>query len=78
MTAHTKAKLAFVVWLVTFPVVACGPALSSNDLIGFLLGGFAGVLLGSLLFLPWIVGVGVLYLVMRLTEDPRPPYPPTR
>lgn len=73
-SSHQKLKLAFAVWLVAFPVVACGPAfVGSGDLVGFLLGGFTGLVLGSAFFIPWIVGVGVLYLLMRLTEDPRPP-----
>lgn len=79
MTTHSKLKLGFIAWLVAFPIIACGPALAgSDDLVGFLLGGVTGLVLGSVFFLPWIVGVGVLYLLLRLTEDPRPPYRPGR
>lgn len=79
LSTHTKVKLAFVVWLVALPIISCGPALSSDSIGGFLLGGFTGILFGSVLFIPWIVGVGVLFVVMRLTEEPRrsgPPGPP--
>jgi hypothetical protein len=79
VTTHHKLKLGFLGWLVAFPVIACGPALAgSDDLLGFLFGGFAGLVLGSVFFVPWIVGVGLLYLLMRLTEDRRPPPAPGR
>jgi hypothetical protein len=76
LTTNLKVKLIFVIWLVAFPLISCGPALASHSIVGFLFGGFVGILLGSVLFVPWLVGIAVLYLVMRLTEEPRAPGPP--
>jgi hypothetical protein len=73
LTLNQRLKLALVVWVVALPVVACGPALlARGDLLAFLLGGASGLLFGSVLFVPWLVGVGVLYLLVRLTDVPPP------
>lgn len=73
MTRHQKLQLALAIWIVAFPVIACGPAIANRgDLIGFILGGFTGLLFGSALFFPWIVGIAALYVLVRLTEEPPP------
>jgi hypothetical protein len=74
LTLNQRLKLVLVVWVVAWPLVACGPAfLAGGDLLGFVLGGFTGLVFGSVLFVPWLVGVGVLYLLVRLTDVPPSP-----
>jgi hypothetical protein len=68
---NQRLKLVLVIWIVAWPLLACGPALlTRGDALGFILGGFTGLLFGSVLFVPWLVGVGVLYLLVRLTDEP--------
>ena len=67
---HRVLRAALTIWLVAYPVVSCGPALA-----GVAVGGTSGgltvltaLLVGSVLWWPWIVGVIVLGLLALLTK----------
>ena len=77
MTTNTKWRIALVLWAIAFPVISCGPAIAGDGLVGTLAGGFLGVILGSVLLVPWIVGLVVLGAIVYLT-NPRGSGPPGR
>ena len=67
---HRVIRLLFTIWLIAYPVVACTPVLLGAAAGGA--GGGAAViggwLAGSVLFLPWIVGIVVLGFLAVLTR----------
>ncbi len=82
MTANSWLKIILVLWVLGFLLLACGPAIAADGIGGTLIGGAFGLLLGSVLFVPWIVGVGVLVVLIWLTkprgQDGRDRYPDDR
>ena len=72
MTLNAKLRVAFVGWLVAFPLISCAPVLLGDGAVGTLIGGFFSLVLGSVLLVPWIVGLLVLGLLVLFT-DQRPP-----
>ncbi len=68
MSTNSWLKVILALWVVGFLVVACSPAIAADGIGGTLIGGAFGLLLGSFLFVPWILGVGVLLLLIWLTK----------
>jgi len=68
MSTNSWLKVILALWVLGFLVVACGPAIAANGIGGTLIGGVIGGAFGLFLFIPWIIGVGILLLLMRLTE----------
>lgn len=74
MSTNAWLKVILALWVLGFLVVACGPAIAADGIGGTLVGGIFGALLGTFLFVPWIVGVGILLILIWLTnprERPR-------
>ncbi len=65
-------RLLLAIWAVAFPVISCGPILLgvNEGATGALVGGIAGLILGSVLFGPWIVGLILLGIGVYLTRPP--------
>jgi hypothetical protein len=62
--------LLLTIWLVAYPVVSCTPVLL-GAIAGGTRGGSAvlgGLLAGSFLLIPWLVGILVLGLLALLTR----------
>ncbi len=82
MTTNSWLKVILALWVLGFLVVACGPAIAADGIGGTLIGGAFGLLLGSVLFVPWLVGVGILIVLIRLTKPrgrtPEQRYPDRR
>ncbi len=68
MTTNSWLKVILVLWVLGFVVLACGPAMAADGIGGTLIGGAFGLLLGSVLLVPWIVGVGILIVLIWLTK----------
>ncbi|MDQ3406745.1 MAG: hypothetical protein M3472_01100, partial [Chloroflexota bacterium] len=66
MTTNSWLKVILVLWVLGFVVLACGPAIAADGIGGTLIGGAFGLLLGSVLLVPWIVGVGILIVLIWL------------
>jgi hypothetical protein len=73
VTANAKARIALVVWAIAFPVISCGPAVAGDGVPGTILGGLLGLALGSVLFVPWVIGLVVLGALVFLTNRGRTP-----
>jgi hypothetical protein len=70
MTTNAKLRIALAIWAIAFPVVSCGPAVLADGITGTILGGLFGLVLGSVLLVPWLIGLAVLGTLVYLT-DPR-------
>jgi hypothetical protein len=67
---HRIIRLLLMVWLIAYPVISCGPILLGAA-AGGTSGGYAalgGLIMGSVLLVPWLVGVVVLGLLALLTR----------
>jgi hypothetical protein len=67
---HRLLRLVFSIWLIAYPVIACVPTIA-----GMAAGGtsgswqvLGGLLVGSVLLVPWLVGLLVLGLITLLTR----------
>ena len=63
---NTILRVVLAVWVVGYLVIACGPIFSGD--IG---AGGLGLLVGSVLFVPWLVGILVLAIFVWLTGPRR-------
>lgn len=67
---HRIIRLLLTIWLVAYPAVSCAPIVIGSAAGGS--GGGAailtGLLAGSVLLIPWLVGVLVLGLLALLTR----------
>ena len=68
---NTRLKLILVIWLVAYPVVACGPMILTEGGLSGMIGNFIGLTLGGLLFVPWLIGLVVLGALVWLTSQGR-------
>lgn len=68
MSTNSWLKVILTLWVLGFLVIACGPAIAADGIGGTLIGGAFGLLLGSVLFVPWVIGVGILILLIWLTN----------
>lgn len=69
MSTHSWLRLILVLWVVGFLIISCGPAFAGDGIVGTLAGGAIGLVLGSVLFVPWLIGVGVLLVLIWLTSE---------
>jgi hypothetical protein len=76
MSGNTILRILLAIWVVGYLAISCGPFLSQlDDGIGAtLVAGLFGLVLGSALFVPWIVGVVILVGLVVLTNPRRPRY----
>ena len=68
--AHRVLRLAFTIWLIAYPVIACVPTLA-GAVSGGTAGGYTaigGLVVGSVLLVPWLIGILVLGLLTLLTR----------
>ncbi len=71
MSTNSWLRVILAIWVIGFLVIACGPALAGDGIVGTLAGGAIGLVLGSVLLVPWLLGVGVLLVLIRLTNPAR-------
>jgi hypothetical protein len=67
---HRIIRLLLTIWLVAYPIVSCTPVLLGS-IAGGAKGGnavVAGVLVGSFLLTPWLVGILILGLLALLSR----------
>jgi hypothetical protein len=62
---NTLLRILLLVWVFGYLLVSCAPLLGANVFVGTL-----GLLIGIVLFIPWLVGVIVL-AVLVLATNPR-------
>ena len=67
---HQVLRLLLTIWLIAYPVIACGPVLIGSAAGGSSGGAaaLAGLLVGGVLLWPWLVGVLVLGLLTVLSR----------
>jgi hypothetical protein len=63
---NTILRLVLAVWTIGFLVISCGPMFSGDAGAGGL-----GLLVGGVLFVPWLVGILVLGIFVWLTNPRR-------
>ena len=56
-------RIILLVWVLGYLIVACGPILT-----GHAVAGVAGLLVGGVLLVPWLIGVLVLVILVWLTN----------
>jgi hypothetical protein len=71
MSNNGWLRLILVLWVVGYLLVACGPAIVADGISGTLIGAALGLVLGSVLFAPWVVGVVVLIGLIWYTDPGR-------
>jgi hypothetical protein len=64
---NTILRLVLLLWVLGYLLVSCGPLFN-----GGLGAGLLGVLVGGVLFVPWLLGVVVLAVLVLLTNPGRP------
>ncbi len=69
MRTNSWLRLILVLWVVGFLIISCGPALAGDGIVGTLAGGAIGLVLGSVLLVPWLIGLAVLLVLIWLTSD---------
>jgi hypothetical protein len=67
---HQVLRLALMIWLVAYPIVSCGPVIGGAAAGGTTgsITALTGLMVGGLLWWPWIVGIMVLGLLALLTR----------
>jgi len=68
MSTNAWLKVIFVVWVLGFLVLACGPAIAADGIGGTLIGGAFGLILAGALGIPWVLGVALLLFLIWLTN----------
>jgi hypothetical protein len=71
MSTNGWLKLLLVLWVAGYLLLACGPAIAMEGIGGTLIGAVFGLLLGSALFVPWLVGLVVLIALVWFTGNSR-------
>jgi hypothetical protein len=64
---NTGLRLLLVLWILGYIAVACAPMVTGD--VG---SGLAGLLVGGILFVPWLVVLIVLLALVWLTSSPTP------
>lgn len=68
-TANRILRWALGLWAVAFPVMSCSPMLIGGSSTGAAAAtGLGSLVLGAVLFFPWIVGVIVLGVLVLITR----------
>ena len=67
---HDFLRVLLVIWAVGYPVVSCAPLLICvrEGAGGALVGSVIAIILGSALFVPWVVGLVILGLGVYMTR----------
>lgn len=62
---NTLLRVLLLVWILGYLFVSCGPLLSGDFILGTItaLGGIA-------LFFPWVIGIVILAILIRVTNPP--------
>ena len=68
MTTNRWLKVITAIWVIGYFVVACGPAIAADGIVGSILGAGIGLALGGALFVPWVVGLALLIGGIYLTR----------
>lgn len=66
-------RVLLAIWVVAYPVLACGPLLTGNPLMAGL-----GLFAGAVFLVPSLVGTLVLAVLVWLTNPPRTERSPGR
>lgn len=71
MTTHRALQVALVVWALVLPVVACTPALLSEQDVAVALSALFALGVFWIFFAPWLIGLVALGLGVYLTSPSR-------
>ena len=63
---NTGLRILLLIWIVGYLVVSCGPLLNGHLLIGG-----ATLVAGIVLFIPWVIGIGVIAILIWMTNTRR-------
>jgi hypothetical protein len=63
---NTALRLLLVLWVLGYVAIACAPLVTGD--VG---SGLAGLLLGGVLFIPWLAVLVVLAILAWFTSPPR-------
>ncbi len=72
MTRSAWLRVVFAIWLVAYPVISCGPAALLDGGIAGAIGSFVSFTLGSILLVPWLLGLLVLGGLVWITGSRHP------
>ncbi|HWH23696.1 MAG TPA: hypothetical protein VNW68_02260 [Candidatus Limnocylindria bacterium] len=71
MSRYTWLRIILFIWLIAFPVVACGPLLLSEQDVAVALSALFGLVVFWLLFVPWLIGLVILGIAVYITSPGR-------
>ena len=63
---NTLLRVVLLIWIFSYLFISCGPLLGGDLIIGTIT-----ALGGIVLFVPWVIGIGVLAILIRMTNLPR-------
>ncbi len=63
---NTGLRIGLLVWVIVYLFLSCSPILSGNLFTGAL-----ALFGGLVLFVPWLVGIVVLWIAIQVTNPPR-------
>lgn len=62
---NTLLRVLLLIWIFGYLFVSCGPLLGGDLILGTI------TALGAIvLFIPWVIGIGVLAILVRMTNPP--------
>ena len=64
---NTLLRVLLLIWIFGYLFVSCGPLLNGDFVLGTIT--FVG---GIILFVPWVIGIGVLAFLVWSTNPRRP------
>ena len=59
-------RLLLVLWIVVYLVASCAPILNGHLVLGTL-----ALFGGLVLFVPWVIGIVILWVLIQATNPPR-------
>jgi len=59
-------RVLLLIWIFGYLFVSCGPFLSGDFILGTIT-----ALTALVLFVPWVIGIVVLAILVRMTNPPR-------
>ena len=68
-TPHVLLKWALALWAIAYPIVSCSPMLIGTSSAGAAAAtGFASIILGTALLVPWLIGIVILGVLVLVTN----------
>lgn len=63
---NTLLRVLLLIWVIGYLVVACGPLLDGQLVVGTIL-----ALTGVVFFIPWVIGIVILVFLIKGTNERR-------